>query len=344
VTAGGLPQRLVVRRDVLTLFGGIAFSLAFTALIAWAGSRLEAIELLPDQGAAWYYWKLPEPTFWTRFSAWGLYLAHQLTAWGLIYYAQKYVRRYSTGLKPVNFAALATTALFIVLHFIQTHIWYDGLAQDVSVFSSQGSVIVLLVWVLLMENNRRGMFFGKKLPVGKEIVRWARTYHGYFFAWATIYTFWFHPLVSTPGHLIGFLYMFLLLLQGSLMYTQVHINRWWTLTLEATVLVHGTLVAIAQGAGLWPMFFFGFGGIFVITQMHGLSLKLWAKLGIFAVYLGAVVAVYSQLGWSRINEIVRIPIIDYLAVLVLAGLIGGGLWLARKFRRTPLTSMEEAVI
>jgi len=320
------------RWDVIALWGGIAFSLAFTALIAWLGPRLDSIALLPDQGAAWYYWKLPEPTFWTRFSVWGLYLLHQLTAWGLIYYGQTRVRKYSTGLQPVNVAALATTAAFIFLHLIQTHIWYDGLAQDVSIFSSQGSVIVLLVWVLLMENNRRGMFFGKKVPLGQEVVRWARKYHGYFFAWAAIYTFWYHPTVSTPGHLIGFVYMFLLLLQGSLMYTRVHINRWWTVTLELMVLVHGTLVAIAQGAGLWPMFFFGFGGIFVITQMHGLGLKLWARLLIIAGYAAAAIAVYSQLGWSRLNEIIRIPVIDYLAVLLLAGLIAGGLWIARRVR------------
>jgi hypothetical protein len=184
-----------------------------------------------------------------------------------------------------------------------------------------------------MENNRRGLFFGKKLPIGEEIVRWARTYHGYFFAWATIYTFWFHPLVSTPGHLIGFLYMFLLLLQGSLMYTRVHTNRWWTLTMEVIVLVHGSMVAYALGDGLWPMFFFGFGGVFVITQMHGVGLKLWARLVILAAYFGAVVAVYSQLGWSRIGEIFRIPAVDYLAVLVLAGLMGGGLWIARRLQR-----------
>jgi hypothetical protein len=332
-----------VRWDILTLAGGVVFSLAFIGLIAWADGRLDSIELLPDQGAAWYLWKLPEPTFWTRFSAWSLYLAHQITAWGLIYYAQKYVRKYSTGLKPVNVVALATTALFIGLHFVQTHIWYDGLAQDVSIFSSQGSVIVLLVWVLLMENNRRGMFWGKKLPIGKEIVRWARTYHGYFFAWATIYTFWFHPMVSTPGHLIGFLYMFLLLLQGSLMYTRIHMNRWWTLSLEVMVLLHGTLVAIAQGQGLWPMFFFGFGGIFIITQMHGLGLKLWTKLLIVAAYAGSVAMVYSQLGWARINEIVRIPVIDYLAVLILAALIGGGLWIARRLRRPQTPQLEEAL-
>ena len=331
------------RWDVIALWGGVAFSLAFTALIAWAGARLEAVPLLPDQGAAWYYWKLPQPTLWTRLSAWGLYLAHQVSAWGLIYYAQARIRKYTTGLQPINVIALGTTAAFMVLHFVQTHVWYDGLAQDVSIFSSQGSVIVLLVWVLLMENNRRGMFFGKELPLGQEVVRWARTYHGYFFAWAAIYTFWFHPMVSTPGHLIGFVYMFLLLLQGSLMYTRIHTNRWWTVALEFMVLVHGTLVAIAQGAGLWPMFLFGFGGIFVITQMHGLGLKAWAKLLIVGAYAAGVIAVYAGRPAAELNEIIRIPVIDYLAVLILAGLIAGGLWLARKVRgRDRLPEMEAA--
>ncbi len=332
MTATTTSKGSASRGDLLALWAGIAFSLAFTGVIAWAGKRLESIPLLPDQGAAWYYWKLPNPTFWTHATAWGFYLANQVTVWALIFYAQTRVRKYTPGLHPVNLVALASSAFFILLHFIQTHVWYDGLAQDVSIFSSQGSVIVLLVWVLLMENNRRGMFFGKKLPLGQEVVRWARTYHGYFFAWAAIYTFWFHPMVSTPGHLIGFIYMFLLMLQGSLMYTRVHTNRYWTVTLELMVLLHGTLVAIVQGAGLWPMFLFGFGGIFVITQMHGLGLKLWAKVLILAVYSGSVIAVYTQLGWARLNEIIRIPVIDYLAVLLLAGLVAGGLRVARWVR------------
>ncbi len=98
------------------------------------------------------------------------------------------------------------------------------------------------------------------------------------------------------------------------------------------MLVHGSMVAFALGDGLWPMFFFGFGGDFIITQMHGVGLKLWAKLVILAAYVGTVVAVYSQLGWSRVHEIVRIPVIDYLAVLVLAGLMGGGLWIVRRLQ------------
>ena len=149
-----------------------------------------------------------------------------------------------------------------------------------------------------------------------------------------IYTFWYHPMVNTSGHLIGFLYMFLLMLQGSLFFTRIHTNRWWTLLMEFTVLIHGTLVAVMQGNGIWPMFLFGFAGIFVITQMHGLGLRLWQKWLILAAYIGSVLAVYSQRGWAQINEIVRIPVIDYVAVVILALLFGGGLWVAKKIRGT----------
>ena len=316
------------RTDQLALWGGIAFSLVFTALIWWAGQRLQSVPHLPDQGAAWYYWQLPNPTFWTRATAWGFYLAHQLVVWGLIYYAQTRVQRYKAGLHPVNIVALGANAFFILLHFAQTHLWYDGLAQDVSIFTSQGSVIVMLVWILLMENSRRGLFFGKKAPIGKEIVRVARKYHGYFFAWAAIYTFWYHPMENTSGHLIGFFYMFLLMLQGSLFFTRIHVNRWWTLTQEVTVLFHGTLVALMQAGptGFWPMFFFGFAGIFIITQMHGLGLSKWVRGLMLAVYVGGVAWVYAFRGLDKLNEIVRIPLIDYLAVFVLAGLI----WLVLK--------------
>jgi hypothetical protein len=331
------------RSDLRALWIGILFSAAFTGIIALAGPRLAAIPHLPDRGAAWYYWRLIDPTFMTRASAWGLYALHQLSLWGLIYYAQTRVKKYTVGLHPVNIAALALNAVFITLHFVQTHVWYDGLAQDVSIFSSQGSVVLLLVWVLLMENNRRGLLFGKKLPISAQITRFARKYHGYLFAWAIVYTFWYHPMEATPGHLIGFLYMFLLLLQGSLFFTRIHTNRWWTLTQEVLVLAHGSLVALVQGNGLWPMFAFGFGGIFIITQMHGVGLKLWHKAGLLAVFVGSVLLVYSDRGWEKLNEIVRIPLIEYLAVLLLAGLIGAGLWAFRRLRGLSSASSEPSV-
>ncbi len=318
------------QKDNLALWGGIAFSLLYTGFIYLLSGRLANIPHLPDTGAAHYFWKLPEPTFWSRLSVWGLYLGHQLAIWWTIYYAQKHVGKYTNGLHRVNIWALSINAVFALLHVLQTHLWYDGLAQDVSIFSSQGSVIVLLVWVLLMENNRRGMFFGKKLPVGKSIMQFARKYHGYFFAWAIIYTFWYHPAEATTGHLWGFFYTTLLMVQSSLMYTRAHLNRWWTFFLEFTVLIHGTLVAVGQGNGIWPMFLFGFGGIFVITQMHGLGLKNWVRASLLGVYIVAVLFVYNSRGWANLNEIIRIPLIDYLAVVVLALLFGLGLWIARK--------------
>ena len=326
------------------LWAGILLSFIFTGIIAWTGQRLAFIPHLPDKGAAWYYWKLSQPTFWTHATAWGFYLLHQITLWGLIYYAQTRVKKYSDGLHTVNIWALGANAFFILLHFIQTQIWYDGLAQDVSIFSSQGSVIVLLVWVLLMENSRRGLFFGKKVPISKRIIAFARKYHGYFFAWATVYTFWYHPMENTPGHLIGFFYMFLLLLQGSLFLTRIHTNRWWTVIQEVMVAVHGTLVAVFQGNGLWPMFLFGFLGIFVITQMHGLRLSFWVRGFILVVTMGAALWIYSQLGWARLNEIIRIPFIEYLGVFILAGLMGLGLWVWRIIQTKRTLSVERTSV
>lgn len=316
-------MELTRRRDLLALWGGIAFTALWTGLIWLAGNRLTAFPKLPDQGASWYFWKLASPTFVSRFSAWTLYILHQCTIWGLIAYAQTHGRRYVGGLHRENVLALGANALFILLHFVQTHLWYDGLAQDTSVFSSQGSVVLMLVWILLMENQRRGLFWGRKVPIWPQVTAAARRYHGYIFSWAIVFTFWFHPMENSSGHLIGFVYMFLLMLQGSLFFTRIHVNRVWTVVQEALVLFHGTLVALMNTGtrGIWPMFAFGFAGIFIITQMHGIGLRLWHKLAFLALYIAAVAVTYAWRGFEKLDEIVRIPAIEYLAVFVLAGLI-----------------------
>ena len=330
------------RTSKIALWAGIAFSFAFTLLIWLAGERLNAVSLLPDQGAMWYYWKLPEPTFVTRLTAWGFYALHQISLWALIYYAQTRVKKYATGLHPVNLWALGLNAFFILVHFVQSQIWYDGLAQDVPVWSSQGSVILMLCAILIMENKRRGMFFGAKAPLSKRVMDFVRKYHGYMFAWATVYTFWYHPMVNPFGHLVGFFYMFMLLLQGSLFLTRIHVNKWWTLTQEVTVFFHGTLVAISQGNGIWPMFAFGFAGMFVISQMHGLN---WSKLTRWLVglgYIAAALVVYSNRGWGQLNEIIRIPIIEYLVAFAMAGLVALGIWIADRFKKQPITAENSA--
>jgi hypothetical protein len=273
---------------------------------------------------------LPEQTWAGQVSAWGLYLAHQVAIWWLIFAAQRNRSRYTTGLHWFNYAALGLNALFILLHVLQTHLWYDGLAQDVSIWSSQWSVIFLLVLILLMENPRRGLFFGYKAPLGQRTVDFVRKYHGYYFAWATIYTFWYHPTEATSGHLVGFFYTFLLLLQGSLFFTRVHLNRYWGFTLEVMVLVHGTLVALMNAGDMWPMFGFGFAGILVLTQIHGLGLSRWVRGAIMAVYVVAALWVYNGYGLAKIHQITWIPLTEYVVVFAVAGLIGLVLWLVQK--------------
>ena len=327
------------RQDYVALWAGIGFSLAFTGLIYLLGARLESVSHLPDTGASWYFWKLPEPTVWSRVTAWGFYLAHQIAVWWTVYYAQTRVGKYTTGLHRINIIALGVNALFITLHLVQTHIWYDGLAQDVSIWSSQVSVVLLLVWVILMENNRRGIFFGKKVPFGKQVMQIARKYHGYYFAWAVIYTFWYHPMEGLSGHLWGFFYTLLLMLQASLMYTRAHTNRYWTFALEFLVLAHGTMVAVMQAKGMWPMFFFGFAGIFIVTQMHGLGLSRWIRTLFGLAYLGFALYVYAQRDLASIHEIIRIPVIDYLVVFILAGLFALGIGVSRLIIRQPQKSV-----
>lgn len=323
------------RRDLLILWAGIGVSFAFTLAIWLLSGRLAAVPHLPDSGAAWYYWRLAEPSTAARVTAWGGYLLHQFAIWWLIWTAQRNRARYGTSLHWFNWAAIGVNALFITLHVVQTHVWYGALAEDVSIWSSQWSVIIMLVLIVLMENQRRGIVFGQKVGFLKQASAFTRRYHGYIFAWAVIYTFWYHPAEGTFGHLLGFFYTFLLMLQGSMFFTRAHLNKWWGAALETLVLVHGTMVALAQGSGLWPMFAFGFAGIFVVTIVHGLPVPRWVRWGSLALYIGLAVWVYSRTSLANIHQITWIPVVYYVAVFVFAGLISLGLWLYSRTRGAP---------
>ena len=53
-------------------------------------------------------------------------------------------------------------------------------------------------------------------------------------------------------------------------------------------------------------------------------------------------AVYVSLGWGRMSEVLRIPLIDYAAVFALADIIGGVLGLLRLFGGTPRWANEQS--
>jgi hypothetical protein len=280
-------------------------------------------ELIPRRHTFDYPWKLSDPTILTRLSAWSLYVLHQVGIWYLIYKAQSQKLKYISGLHRVNLEAFALNGLFVGLHILQTKLFYDGLAQDVHEGTAFGSVAIMLFVILVMENDRRGLFIGKKVPFPKGVGAAARKYHGYYFSWAIVYTFWYHPVEVTPGHLMGFFYMFMLFLQGSLFYTRYHVNRWWTVFLEFFFVVHGTTVAYFALAGLesrWARFLFGGLAIFLITQMHGVPFKQWQKWLITLTVVGAA-AWHYILEPAAVGRLGSSIITHYAAVGICVGLI-----------------------
>mmetsp|Transcript_10730 Transcript_10730/g.28140 ORF Transcript_10730/g.28140 Transcript_10730/m.28140 type:complete len:328 (+) Transcript_10730:164-1147(+) len=194
----------------------------------------------PGASGRWYYWRLrpADVNAATRAFVWICYLTHQFSIWWIIYRSQQVKVGYTKGLHWFNVAALVVNLFFHLLHFAQTHITYGALAEDVSISSSQGSVICLLVFVILLEYKDRGMMMGwptaqhdskaaRALRLNPSVIQVVRKYHGYGFAWAACYTFWYHPMESTWGHFVGFMYTAILLLQGSMIHSlpsfaQVH--------------------------------------------------------------------------------------------------------------------------
>ena len=313
-----------------TVSWAIILSAALTVIIYFASltmARFRAI-LLPDTGAAWYYWKLPRPELWATVSMWVLYAVHQISVWYLIYKISRREYAPEGKISKLNLTLLILNGVFIVLHIVQSMLFYDGLAQFVPVMSSQGSVIVMLVMILILMMPRRGLFFGKKVKLPRKSVALIGKMHGYYIAWALVYTFWFHPTEGTLGHLMGFFYMFLLFAQMSLAKTKFHLDKRWITVLEVYVAVHGAIVAVNQGNGMWPMFLFGFLMMFVVTQLYGLTDKKPQIVAVTVIYVAIAILVYSGVmgnpyTLAGIHQITWIPIILYGLVFVLAMVFWG---------------------
>lgn len=323
--------------DKQVVNGGIIFSILLCVAIIAMGGVLTQFEIipLPDDGFV-YEWQLLERDNMAQLTAWLGFAIHQVLIWGTIWWAQKQFskRDYTNKLRPVNWIAIGINFVFVVLHYFQTYFFYDAIAQDIPSWTAQFAVALMLIVILGMENQRRGLFFGKKVPFRKAFTDGLRKYHGYFFSFAVIYTFWFHPMIPTWGHLVGFVHVILIMVQGSLMFMRVHLNTKWTFLLEILVLPHAFQVALGQGGGIWRMFAFGFMAIFLITQMHGLGLKPWVRRLFYGGFLVATLYTYTVLTEPFMaNEIIRIPVIEYLVLFIMYGIFLLGAWISSFFKR-----------
>ena len=314
----------------------IIFSVLLCIVIIAMGGVLSQFEIIPHpEDPLVYEWQLAEQTAWGQLTAWLGFACHQVLIWATIAYSQsRYSKRdYSHSLRPVNVWALGINLVFIALHVLQTMFFYDAIAQDLPSWTAQFAVALMLIVILGMENQRRGLFFGKKVNFRRAFTDALRKYHGYFFSFAVIYTFWFHPMVPTWGHLIGFIHVVLIMAQGSLMFMRVHLNKRWMFLLEILVLPHAFQVALNQSSNIWPMFFFGFAAIFLVTQMHGLGLKPWVRRVFYASFLFLTLYVYLILREPyQVNEVLRIPLIEYLVLFIMYWIYLAGARVSSRFR------------
>ena len=314
---------------------GVFASAALTAIIGITAASLTRFEIVGHTVPFVYPWRLVERSDMARLTAWLGYILHNLLAWGIIWYARREKPKYSTDLRWFNWAMVAVNVVFSLLHIVQTQLFYDGLAQDMPEITALGSVALMLIFIIILETPRRGLIFGKKFKFHQGFMEIIKRYHGYIFSWAIIYDYWYHPTVDTVGHLMGFYYNFLIIAQSILLFNRAHLNKWWTFFLEAFVLIHAVAVAVFQGQEMWSMFAFGFGAMVVLTQMYGLDLNTWVKRGLAAVFVAAVVTSYGIMGrFNQINEVIRIPILDYLIVFLIYGIYLGLNWVVGLLTRS----------
>lgn len=325
----------------------IAGAAALTALIGLTAPALARFyPLLPDEGSSWYFWQLPEPTFLARVSSWGLYLLHQASLWYLAFRFRREADHHDR-LSRLNIAAIAVNGAFVLLHILQSQLFYDGLAQDVPVWTSQGSVIVMLVIMLYSLTPRRGLILGYKPKFKARAQAWVRSWHGFYISWAICYTFWFHPTEGDYGLLTGFFYMFLLFVQFSFARTRWHVAIGWLTLLETMVALHGPAIAIQKamagnegdiaGPGIWIMFASGFLFMFVFTGQYGFRLKAPARLAVFASYATLIAGLFAWRGFDRLFEVTFIPVALYGGTIALA--LAAGI-VARLFPGTAAATMD----
>lgn len=234
---------------------------------------------------------------------------------------------YSTVLRPVQYCLSFGNAVFVLLHWAQTQLSYDGLAQDCHLLLPQVALGGLFAWCLLMESGRRGLAFGHIRPFSKGLLEFARKYHSYYFSFAILFNFWYHPMEGTVQHISGFLYQFLIMVQSVLVLTPIHRHATWTVLLEAGATLHATIVSTIAYPRVWRMFCFGFSFKFFVTEVHGLGQGRGIRAFLTLCYVITYLLVYRQYEYTNMTEILRIPVIHYTSTLLLSIILHWVMWI-----------------
>ena len=300
-----------------------------------------------------YPWQLPRELarFRTRLTPWLLYTAHQLLVWYTLYRGHLenpshvvHVNIVRGKLCRHSWILFAINQIFFIFHLAQTHLTYDGLAQDVSAISPHAAIFVLVAFLMMMEYKDRGTMFNihhgghhdgdhsRGYKIHKSVSHLGRKYHGYVFSWITLFVFWYHPLINTPAHIASTLVTWLITLQGCIMYTRLHLKRGWRFLLEASTLGYAGVMAYQLGAQIcepmkyWPQIVFGFSFVLSLTWIFTLSmwktLPCVVRLVPLTVWVIATLVSYNYIytkdgkPFVRLTELPIVPLLVYGAFVL----------------------------
>lgn len=225
---------------------------------------------------------------------------------------------WSTHLDTINCVTIIGNILFAILRIVQTHIWYDGLAHDVSEVTSMGAVFIVVAIAILMQQTERGIVFGYSLQSETFILltNIMRRFHGYIFVWGILFVFWYHPVETGGAHLSGFFITILFLIQGCLMFTTSHLNILWRTILECSIIFHAVVVELPRThRDSWRMFVSGGLATFIISQMHAFPVSFLTKSALATLCSTFVFYLYRDTK-GRWKETSRIPMSYYLFIII----------------------------
>ncbi|KAI6656079.1 hypothetical protein LOD99_11334 [Oopsacas minuta] len=341
------------------LIVGVIFSLCVVLLTKFIGPNLRKnFTPLPVwRGVLWYRWKsLPSqqalnfsPFTGIKFpyslnvrakSAWLGFILHFIfmtfmITWAKIRYSTHHTHNcpvptapswcdYTNKLEIIHYVFLIGTAIFVILHLLQTHYSYDGIAQDAAEMVPIIGTVLSLVVLALMQQTERGLVFGYGLDTETFIAltNIARRFHPFIVGWDIVFTFWYHPMEGGVHHIPGLLPLLCIFIQGCLLFTTVHLNPIWRVALELLGFPHAIYIEYSHPErGRWKMFLTGVLLTPIVVHFHMFNMSFILTTSLLVCYVTLVVVLYRDMPWYRWTEPLHFPCIIFLLIFLVYGIM-----------------------
>ena len=341
------------------LLAAVIFCVIVGLLTHLLGGRLrENFPALPVwRGTLWYRWKslpseearkfslftginFPHSFHLRAKSAWLGFLLHfifltVMIIWAQFHFSGRHAHNcptpsapdwcgWTNELEPIHFVFLAGTGVFILLHLLQTHYKYDGIAQDSPQLVPIIGTVLSLCVLALMQQTERGLVFGYGLEdeTFVALTNIARRFHPYVVGWVIVFTFWFHPMEGGLHHLPGLLPLMCTMIQGCLLFSSAHLNPLWRVGLELLGFPHAIYIEWSHpDRGRWKMFLTGVLLTPLVVHFHIFKISVALTTTLLLCYVTLFLFLYRNMPWRKWSEPLHFPATIFFLIFIIYGII-----------------------